>query len=52
MPNVYIEPRPKGRPEGSHIEDFVLGQPPEEGRLHSRINRVRVGWDRMRVRPI
>jgi hypothetical protein len=24
MPNVYVEPRPKGRPEGSHIEDFVV----------------------------
>jgi hypothetical protein len=24
MPNVYVEPRPKGRPEGSAIEDYVL----------------------------
>jgi hypothetical protein len=24
MPNVCVEPRPKGRPEGSHIEDFVV----------------------------
>ena len=24
MPNVYIEPRPKGRPEGSHIDDYVV----------------------------
>jgi hypothetical protein len=24
MANVYIEPRPKGRPEGSAIEDYVL----------------------------
>ena len=24
MPNVYIEPRPKGRPEGSPIEDYVV----------------------------
>jgi hypothetical protein len=23
MTNVYIEPRPKGRHEGSHIEDYV-----------------------------
>jgi hypothetical protein len=23
MANVYIEPRPKGRHEGSHIEDYV-----------------------------
>src|SRR5208282_2226957 len=24
MANVYVEARPKGRPEGSHIEDFVV----------------------------
>ena len=24
MANVYIEPRPKGRPEGSAIEDYVV----------------------------
>jgi len=24
MANVYIEARPKGRPEGSHIDDFVV----------------------------
>ena len=23
MPNVYIEPRPKGRPEGDPIDDYV-----------------------------
>jgi hypothetical protein len=24
MANVYVEPRPKGRPEGSPIEDYVV----------------------------
>ena len=24
MPNVYVEPRPKGHKEGSHIEDYVV----------------------------
>ncbi|AFC85691.1 hypothetical protein [Frateuria aurantia] len=24
MPNVYVEPRPKGRPEGTAIEDYIL----------------------------
>jgi hypothetical protein len=24
MPNVYVEARPKGRPEGSAIEDYVV----------------------------
>jgi len=24
MANVYVEPRPKGRTEGSHIDDYVV----------------------------
>ncbi len=24
MTNVYIEPRPKGRPQGDHIDDFAV----------------------------
>jgi hypothetical protein len=24
MANVYIEPRPKGRPEGTHIDDYLV----------------------------
>ena len=24
MPNVYVEPRPKGRKEGTKINDFVV----------------------------
>jgi hypothetical protein len=24
MANVFVEPRPKGRPEGSHIDDYVV----------------------------
>ena len=24
MPNVYVEPPPKGRPEGSAIDDYVV----------------------------
>jgi hypothetical protein len=24
MANVYVEPRPKGRPEGSRIDDYVV----------------------------
>lgn len=24
MPNVYVEPRPKGRPEGTAITDYIL----------------------------
>jgi len=24
MANVYVEVRPKGRPEGSHVDDYVV----------------------------
>ena len=24
MANVYVEPRPKGRPEGAPIDDYIL----------------------------
>lgn len=24
MANVYVEPRPKGRPEGTRIDDYVI----------------------------
>jgi len=24
MPNVYVEARPKGRPEGTRIDDYVV----------------------------
>ncbi len=27
MANVYVEPRPKGRPEGTAIADYVLEYP-------------------------
>ena len=37
MPNVYVEPRPKGRPEGTPIEDYVLefaGDKPVDGKAY------------------
>lgn len=36
MPNVYIEPRPKARPEGSAIDDYILefaGHKPVDGKI-------------------
>ncbi len=32
MNNVYVEARPKGRPEGTHIDDYVV-EDPERGVL-------------------
>jgi hypothetical protein len=37
MPNVYVEPRPKGRPEGTAITDYVLefaGDRPVDGKVY------------------
>ena len=37
MANVYIEPRPKGRPEGNPTDDYVVGGPcgPRPHHLHA-----------------
>jgi hypothetical protein len=37
MPNVYVEPRPKGRPDGTPIVDYVLetdGSRPVDGKSY------------------
>jgi hypothetical protein len=45
MTNVYVEPRPKGRPEGSPIEDYVVethaDHPLATFKTQPRSNRVR-----------
>jgi hypothetical protein len=38
MPNVYVEPRPKGRPEGTAITDYILefaGDRPVDGKAYA-----------------
>lgn len=37
MPNVYVEPRPKARTEGTAIDDYVLefaGDKPVDGKAY------------------
>lgn len=37
MPNVFVEPRPKARPEGTAIEDYILeysGGKPVDGKSY------------------
>jgi hypothetical protein len=36
MANIYIEPRPKGRPEGSHIDDYVVEAPSPHSKPSTR----------------
>jgi hypothetical protein len=44
MPNVYVEPRPKGRPEGSHIEDFVVEDHADHILASFRTQREAIDW--------
>lgn len=46
MANVFIEPRPKGRPEGSAIEDYVV-EDHTNPILHSaRTQEAAIDWAR------
>ena len=44
MPQVYIEARPKGRPEGDPVEDYVVEE--RAGRVvhTSRTQREAIDW--------
>ena len=44
MPNVYIEARPKGRPEGSHIEDYVVEDHADHVLHASRTQADAIDW--------
>src|SRR5690242_3725844 len=46
MPNVYVEPRPKGRPEGSHIEDFVVEDHADHILASFKTQREAIDWAR------
>jgi hypothetical protein len=46
MPNVYIEPRPKGRPEGSHIDDYVVESRQDEVLGTSKTQHEAIEWAR------
>jgi hypothetical protein len=44
MANVYIEPRPKGWPEGTHIEDYVVEDPADHALGTFRTQRDAIEW--------
>ena len=44
MANVYIEPRPKGRPEGSHIDDYVVEDHADHVLANFKTQREAIDW--------
>jgi len=44
MPNVYVEPRPKGRQEGSHIDDYVVEDHADHVLHASKTEREAIEW--------
>ncbi len=46
MANVYIEPRPKGRPEGSHIDDYVVEDHAHHVLHTSKTQQEAIEWSR------
>jgi hypothetical protein len=46
MPNVYIEARPKGRPEGSAVEDFVVEDHADHELAAFKTQREAIEWAR------
>jgi hypothetical protein len=46
MANVYIEPRPKGRPEGSPIDDYVVEDHADHVLATFKTQREAIDWAR------
>jgi len=46
MPNVYIEARPKGRQEGSAIDDYVVEDHADHVLATFKTQREAIGWSR------
>jgi hypothetical protein len=44
MANVYIEARPKGRPEGSHIDDYVVEDHTDHVLATFKTQREAIDW--------
>ena len=44
MSNVYVEARPKGRPEGSHIDDYVVEDHADNVLHTSGTQRESIDW--------
>jgi hypothetical protein len=46
MSNVFIEPRPKGRPEGSAIESYVVEDRTDHALHTSNTQEAAIDWAR------
>ena len=46
MPNVYVEARPKGRPEGSAIDDYVVEDHADHVLATFKTQREAIDWCR------
>ncbi len=44
MPNVYVEARPKGRPEHSHIDDYVVEDHAGQVLVTTRTQQEAIDW--------
>ena len=44
MPNVYIEPRPKGRPEEDPIDDYVVEDHADDVLATFKTQREAIEW--------
>ena len=44
MANVYIEARPKGRPEGSHVDEYVVEDHADHVLQTFRTQREAIDW--------
>ena len=50
MANVYVEPRPKGRPEGSHVDDYVVEDHADHVLATFKTQHEAIDWARKRPR--
>lgn len=48
MSNVYVEARPKGRPEGTHIDDYVVEDHADHVLHTSQTQRESIDWAKAR----
>jgi hypothetical protein len=46
MPNVYIEARPKGRPEGSAVEGYAVEDQADHALVMFKTQREAIDWAR------
>jgi hypothetical protein len=52
MANVYVEARPKGRPEGSRIDDYVVEDHADHVLATFKTQREAIDWRKVGVTPL